>query len=48
MHNFNNMLKAIKENSKDQTIVLISHRKSTTAICEKTYKIQDRKIILEA
>lgn len=42
------ILKAIKENSKDQTIVLISHRKSTTAICEKTYKIQDRKIILEA
>lgn len=42
------ILKAVKENSEDQTIVLISHRKSTTAICEKTYKIQDRKMSLEA
>ncbi|MEG0013478.1 MAG: thiol reductant ABC exporter subunit CydC [Cellulosilyticaceae bacterium] len=41
------ILKAIRENSQEQTIVLISHRKSTTAICEKTYKIEGKNIILD-
>lgn len=39
------ILKAIKENSKEQTIVLISHRKSTTAICDKVYKLENKKLI---
>lgn len=39
------ILKSIKENCIDKTIVLISHRKSTTAVCDKVLKIEDRKII---
>lgn len=39
------ILKSIKENCMDKTIVLISHRKSTTAVCDKVFKIEDRKII---
>lgn len=39
------ILKSIKENCMDKTIVLISHRKSTTAVCDKVLKIEDRKII---
>lgn len=38
------ILKSIKENCKDKTIVLISHRKSTTAICDKVYKLKNGKI----
>ena len=38
------ILKAINENSKDKTIIMISHRKSTTAICDKVYKLENRKI----
>lgn len=40
------ILKAIKENCDDKTIVLISHRKSTTTICNKTYKLQEGSLIL--
>lgn len=40
------ILKAIKENCEDKTIVLISHRKSTTTICNKTYKLQEGSLIL--
>ncbi|MGL5352064.1 MAG: amino acid ABC transporter ATP-binding/permease protein [Clostridium sp.] len=40
------ILKAIKENCEDKTIVLISHRKSTTTICNKTYKLQKGKIAI--
>ena len=40
------ILKSIKENCKDKTIVLISHRKSTTAVCNKTYKLEKGKLIL--
>ena len=39
------MLKSIKENCMEKTILLISHRKSTTAVCDKVFKIEDRKII---
>lgn len=39
------ILKAIKNNCKDKTIVLISHRKSTTTVCDKTYELKNGKII---
>ncbi len=39
------ILKSIKENSTNQTIVLISHRKSTTAICNKVYKLENKKLV---
>ncbi len=40
------ILKSIKENCMDKTIVLISHRKSTTAVCDKVLKIEDKIINL--
>ena len=40
------ILKSIKENCEDKTIVLISHRKSTTAVCNKTYKLENSKLVL--
>ena len=40
------ILKSIKENCKDKTIVLISHRKSTTAICDKTYRVEDGNLVI--
>lgn len=39
------ILKAIKENCEDKTILLISHRKSTTTICDKVYKLKNKKLI---
>ena len=39
------ILKSIKENCMEKTILLISHRKSTTAVCDKVFKIEDRRII---
>lgn len=39
------ILKSIKENCEDKTIILISHRKSTTAICNKMYKLIKQKIV---
>lgn len=36
------ILKSIKENSTDKTVVLISHRKSTTTICDKVLKLERR------
>lgn len=39
------ILKSIKENSTDQTIMLISHRKSTTAICDKIYRLENKKLV---
>ncbi len=41
------ILKAIKENCSDKTIVLISHRKSTTTICNRTFKVLNKKLIEE-
>lgn len=40
------ILKSIKENCEDKTIVLISHRKSTTAVCNKTYKLENSKLVV--
>ncbi len=40
------ILKSIKENCKDKTIVLISHRKSTTAVCDKTYKLEEGNLVI--
>ena len=42
------ILKAIRENAKDKTIVLISHRKSTSVICDKTLKLESGQLIHEA
>lgn len=39
------ILKSINENCNDKTIILISHRKSTTAICDKVYKLENKKIV---
>ena len=39
------ILKSIKENCKEKTIVLISHRKSTTTVCNKTYKLEEGNLI---
>ncbi|WP_066890727.1 thiol reductant ABC exporter subunit CydC [Clostridium nigeriense] len=39
------ILKSINENCKDKTIILISHRKSTTAICDKVCKLENKKIV---
>lgn len=39
------ILKAIKDNCEDKTIILISHRKSTTAICDRILKLENKKII---
>ncbi|MEF9935068.1 amino acid ABC transporter ATP-binding/permease protein [Clostridium sp.] len=39
------ILKSIKENSDDKTIVLISHRKSTTGICNRVYKIENKNLL---
>lgn len=38
------ILKAINESCEDKTIILISHRKSTTAICNKIYRIENKKL----
>ncbi|MEF9951987.1 MAG: ABC transporter ATP-binding protein [Clostridium sp.] len=39
------ILKAIKENCEDKTIILISHRKSTTAVCSSVYEIKDKNLV---
>lgn len=41
------ILKAIKENCSDKTIVLISHRKSTTAICNRGFNVRNKKLVEE-
>ena len=40
------ILRAIDKNAKDKTIILITHRKSTLAICNKTFKLEDKKLVL--
>ncbi|MEG0295537.1 MAG: thiol reductant ABC exporter subunit CydC [Clostridium sp.] len=35
------ILKSIKEHCEDKTIVLISHRKSTTGVCDKVLKLEN-------
>ena len=44
--NESTILKSIKENCEDKTIILISHRKSTTSVCNKVYKLENKKLIL--
>lgn len=39
------ILKSINDTCKDKTIVLISHRMSTTSICNRILKLEDKKII---
>lgn len=41
------ILKSIKENCEDKTIVLISHRKSTTAVCNRILKLENGCLIEE-
>ncbi|MGL5244614.1 MAG: ABC transporter ATP-binding protein, partial [Sarcina sp.] len=41
------ILKAIKENCDDKTIILISHRKSTTSICDKVINLKNKKLVEE-
>ncbi|MEG2290973.1 MAG: ABC transporter ATP-binding protein [Clostridium sp.] len=41
------ILKAIKENCSDKTIVLISHRKSTTAICNRVFNVTKKRLVEE-
>ena len=38
------ILKSINENCRDKTIILISHRKSTTAVCNNVFKLENKKI----
>ncbi|ENZ02534.1 hypothetical protein HMPREF1092_01769 [Clostridium thermobutyricum] len=39
------ILKSIKENCNDKTIILISHRKSTTTVCDKVLRLENKKIV---
>ena len=41
------ILKSIKENKKDKTIILITHRKSTASICDKTFRLKNKKLVRE-
>ena len=41
------ILKSIKENKKDKTIILITHRKSTSSICDKTFRLKNKKLVRE-
>ena len=43
--NESEILKSVKENCEDKTIILISHRKSTTAICNRIFKLENKKIV---
>lgn len=44
--NESEILKSIKENCEEKTIILISHRKSTTSVCNKVYKLENKKFLL--
>lgn len=44
--NESEILKSIKENCEYKTIILISHRKSTTSVCNKVYKLENKKLVL--
>lgn len=39
------ILNSIKNECKDKTVILVSHRKSTMAICNRIYKMENGKII---
>ena len=42
--NEGSILKAIKENCNDKTIILITHRNSTTSICNRTLRLENKKL----
>lgn len=44
--NESQILRSIKENCEEKTIILISHRKSTTSVCNKVYKLEKKKLVL--
>lgn len=44
--NESEILRSIKENCEEKTIILISHRKSTTSVCNKVYKLEKKKLVL--
>lgn len=41
------ILNSLKENKKDKTIILITHRKSTSSVCEKVFKVENKKLVRE-
>ncbi|MEE1237259.1 MAG: ABC transporter ATP-binding protein, partial [Turicibacter sp.] len=45
--NEGSILKSINDYNKDKTIIMISHRKSTTAICDQVYKLENQKLVLQ-
>ena len=42
--NEGSILKSIQDYGQDKTVILISHRKSTTAVCEKVYRLENQKL----
>ena len=44
--NESEILRSIKENCEEKTIILISHRKSTTSVCNKVHKLEKKKLVL--
>lgn len=38
------ILKSIRENCNDKTIILITHRKSTTSICNRVFSIENKRL----
>lgn len=42
------VLKSIKENCEHKTIILISHRKSTTSISNKVFRVEEGKLVKES
>lgn len=44
--NESEILKSINENCEDKTIILISHRKSTTSVCNKVYKLEKKRLVV--
>lgn len=44
--NESEILRSIKENCEEKIIILISHRKSTTSVCNKVYKLEKKKLVL--
>ena len=45
--NEGSILKSIQDYNSDKTIVMISHRKSTTAICDQIYKLENQKLVVQ-
>lgn len=39
------ILKSIDDECKDKTIVMVSHRKSSSAICNKRYGLENKKLV---